>query len=264
MSAELPKTTEHVVDPSKSSLTEEMIGPLEKRGDYIFHSENGVRLDIYTDPKSGEKFIKIDAHKKPQSQKLVALILKGVVNVSDIIRVGDSYYSHVHKLENIGSSEYDNVLSEAEADRFILSEIVGDVDHTVLVETKNDHDGYEILEDGQNLRVDVVNRKVNFFDFSENDLVSLSSHQYDEASLRKTFERCIKFFIPGVNVDEAIVLKVIKRKVTLLFGLYRDMNFDNFKKMIKKSGMKLTEDEQQILFKNIKLRIRVLNEVLSE
>lgn len=272
MPAELLKPTEHV-DPSKSSLTEEMIGPLiQQSGNCITHPENGVKFDIYTDSKTGEKFLKIDDYKNPESQKLATLILKGIVNVSDVVKVGNSYYSHFQKLDCVESSKEGDILGELEADILLLELIVGDEDHKILFgeSSKNSVFGdspssaYTILKDRHNLRVDTNSGKLNFYDLKGNDLIAASYEEESEEKLKKTFQQRIRYHSIRVNVEKRIVMEILTRKVALLSSMYQWVDLEIFKKMVKRSGMRLAESNQEILFNNIKLRIAVLNQVLSE
>jgi len=50
----------------------------------------------------------------------------------------------------------------------------------------------------------------------------------------------------------------------MLMGLFPDNEFQRFKKIVQKSEVKLTEEQQRILFNNLKLRLEVLSKVLLE
>jgi hypothetical protein len=244
-------------DPSKFSLREEALD-LELEG-----RDKGYR-NIYFDRKTGERFYKIFSY-EAQVQKLLTLILKGVINISDIVKVGNNYYSHVQNFDNIKPGT-ENVLSEIEADLFIIKMVFEDNDHGYY---------YNSVQKGavvehQNLRVSKKDNKFNIFDFGATKLDNLKFSRENFSDLEKMFKEEIKRQI-GIEHPEYLgftlpdkVLEILRKKVATLIGLCGDNEFGNFKEIIKKSGIELTEEEQRTLFYNIRLRLQALNKVLSE
>ena len=73
------------VDPSTFSLLGGKTLDLER-----------VAVRVYVDKTTGERFHQINSDDAGR-QKLLAMILKGTINVSDVVKVGDSYYSQREK-----------------------------------------------------------------------------------------------------------------------------------------------------------------------
>ena len=233
-------------DPSKSSIREEM---LDLKFDKI---DVASGKSIYLDETTGETFYKIEDESGP-NQKLFSLILRGAINVSDIVKVGNNYYSHKQKIDEIEASR-ENILNEIEADRLIFREIFGDIDHIYFLGRHNH----------RNLITDNIG-KVSYFDFKRGFSINeIIQDCRDFSELEKMFRKHIKEHFDS-TLDKSITLTILKNKITILGNLLN--NFEIFSKMVQRSGISesiLNKEKQEILFKNIKLRLQVLDKVLLE
>lgn len=261
--------TKITADPSKFSLREEALSiepkGLEKKFS-ILVGEAGKETMIYIDDKTGEKFHKIDPSLAP-SQKLLSLILKGVINVSDVVRVGDDYYSHEQNFDYIEPGKED-IIAEVTADLFIIRRVFKDPDHKYYL--KNDFSRARIEKkypnsvlEHHNLRVDEANKKLNFFDFETygNDWlhkIKIEKPKYIKKIFKKEFAK--KLF--SSDLQRSITLDILRKKIDILVSLFSD--FVVFKEMLQRSEVELTENEQQIVFNNIMLRLQILSKVLSK
>jgi len=232
-------------DSSRFSLREEAFN--------LVKGEDG----FYADKVTKEKFSKIDSTARPEFQKLAALILKGVINVSDIIKVGNNYYSHVQDFENIRSSNT-NIMAEMQSDIIIIETVLEDNDHTFGDSFRfvpGEDSNFEV----HNLRIDRKNGKLNFFDFGP----AFPEEMYTGKENLSELEALLEENIMSDEFNIYFIKEILEKKIKILLSLYKESDFENFKKIIQKSGVKLKKDEQMILFYNIRLRLKALSNVLS-
>lgn len=271
MSEGFPQT-KIIADPSKFSLREEALSIEPKGTERTFPIPVGIagkETMIYIDDKTGEKFHKIDSRLAP-SQKLLSLILKGVINVSDIVKVGDDYYSHEQNFDYIEPSKED-IIAEVAADLFIIRRVFDDPDHKYYL--KNDFSRAKIEKkypnsvlEHHNLRVDEANKKLNFFDFEVygNDWLHKIKIEKPKC-IKKMFKREFtnKLFDSDLQKKRKDMTRdILRKKVDILVSLFSD--FITFKEMLRRSEVKLTEEEQQIIFNNIESRLQILSKALSK
>ncbi|HEV7702553.1 MAG TPA: hypothetical protein VGO63_03890 [Candidatus Paceibacterota bacterium] len=239
-------------DPTKFSLREETLDLKPKHNDRF----------TYFDKKTGEKFYKILRESGPY-QKLVSLMLKGIVNVSDVIKIGDDYYSHKQNFGRIDSRK-ENIVPEIEADLVILQWVFLDGDHGY----STDEEDYEYLEknssvaEHQNLLVDQKNKRFSFFDFGSNSL----DVDYKIPAAKEFLQRKEIFFLKSLMelAQHPNVISILKNKVKILMDAYPDNDFETFQKIIQRSGVQLSKQEQKTLFSEIKSRLQVLDKILLE
>lgn len=268
MSEKFPQT-KITADPSKFSLREEVLNIKPRGVERTFPILVGVagkETMIYIDEETGEKFHKIDPRLAP-SQRLLTLILKGVINISDVVKVGDDYYSHEQNFNYIEPNKED-ILAEMIADLFIIRRVFDDLDHKYYL--KNDysrasvekkHPNY-VLEH-HNLRVDEANKKLNFFDFEASDNDWLYKIKVENPKdIKKIFKKEFAKKLFSSDLQKSTTLDILKKKVDILLNLFS--GFVAFKKMLQRSEVKLTEDEQWVIFSNIILRLQILNKKLSK
>jgi len=226
---------------------------------------------IYINRATGEKFYKIRPDKVPD-QQLLSLILKSVVNVSDVVKVGDDYYSHKQNFDFIEPSEEKDIIPEVYADIFILTDLFRDNDHIYYPADNADRVEMERKQSNSllhhhNLLVDERNRKSNFFDFAGPMYSGSWLHKMKRTGntppyLKQKFNQSIDNKL-GLNPHKYAILSILRKKVQILINLYKDA-FKTFKKQMQKSGVDLNEEEQRVVFDNIQLRLQALNEALSE
>ena len=259
-------------DPSKFSFREEAVKKIEPKGKEkrfpIARGGEPKETDIYID-QDGERFHKIPSDRKGQvaTQRLVAFALKGVVNVSDIVKIGDEYYSHEQNLDKVEPSK--DMVNEAEADKLILGTIFEDRDHEYyrpenLLRQKIENGNPNSLVEHQNVNVDEEKGSLNFYDFSEAMLRtdSMAQSSSDLAHLEKRYSAIVNALPP--NMDRSSVLYIVRQKVRLLLEQYQENEFNRFVKIVGRSGLKLDDQEQKNLFINLKLRLELLERVASK
>lgn len=262
----------NIGDPSKSSLREEAIscelGEYEENKFPISREGFGKNMFIYVDEKTGEKFHKIFPSSSAPLQKLVSLMLKGVINVSDIVKIGKNYYSHEQNFDHLDSSNKD-IKAEIKADFFIINRIFEDYDHgyylhnnSQRIRTEKKISPNSLLEH-HNLLVDEKKGRLNFFDFGANKLKNYYSNEVDFLALEKEFEEDLANRIDK-DPKRNEIIDILKKKVNILISLYSDNEFERFKKIIQKSGVQLGEEEQKVFFDYIKNKLNVLNKVLNK
>ncbi len=254
---EFPKTIQEA-DPSKFSHLEGertlRLEPVELKGHRFIR-------DIFVDKETGERFYKI-SH-RPESQRLLALILKGVINVSDIVKVGNEYYSHEQDFNNIKPSNED-IAAEATADLFIITQIFGDYDHEYyhsdsaqkLLQTTEDQSN---VVEHHNLRVDKANSRLNFYDFGKPWVFIISELGRPQFTTEMFEQQRLEMYS-----WTSTTLSILRKKSEILLGLFQKDEFGRFKKILEKSGYELSEEKQKSLFDEIKARLENINEVLSE
>jgi|SRR3989344_2134099 len=204
---------------------------------------------IFFDKNTGEKFYKIDPD-KVKFQKLTSLILKGIINVSDVVKVGNDYYSHIQNLDNL--SEREDLVAEIKADILIFSLVFGDYDH-VYHETSEDNSTTE----HKNLITQEKLKKYYFFNFDK--AFMWRGEDLNFGQLKFFFESSLK-----QKEITSLTLNILTKKVKLLSNLFVAQQFEWFQKIIHRSSVGLSDGSQKFLFADIKLRLRALNEALSD
>ncbi|MEI7709674.1 MAG: hypothetical protein WCI76_03090 [bacterium] len=229
-----------IMDPSKSSLREEAFRPefktIEDRFPVSLKGKSR-KTPVYIDQKTGEKFHKLETNlHKASFQKLTALMLKGVVNVSDVLKIGSDYFSHEQDFEKIESSNRD-VIVEMKADFFILRRIFGDQDHAyypanniIRVEAEKQHPTSPA--EHKNLLIDESKGKINFFDFHRTGLEYMATDIEDPSRLENMFKSVVS------KKDKTV--GILKKKVRLLISSLSD--FGRFRKIWGRIRRKATRN----------------------
>jgi len=264
-------TQKITANPSQFSLREEALS-LKLKGKEkkfpISRDGSGKDVSIYIDEETGEKFNKIITWSAPW-QKLISILLKGVVNVSDIVKVEYYYYSHEQNFNYLDSFQ-ENTESEIKADCFIISRIFGDYDHVYYPHGNSERKEAEkkifpssILEH-HNLLADEKRGKFSFFDFGATSLGKdyKNPKKNHPTLINEIKEEITYYFDKDPKRNE--ILDILKRKVEILARLYSDDEFKRFEKIIQRSGVRLKEKEQKALYGYIKERLISLNKLLSE
>lgn len=260
--------TKITADPSKFSLRDEGLNIKLKGKERTFPvvvGAAGKEGDIYIDEEIDQKFHKI--YSLVPSQKLLSLILKGVINVSDIVKFEDGYYSHEQNFDHIEPSTED-IIAEVIADLFITRRVFEDFDHEYYPKDFLDRTRIEkarpnsVLEH-HNLRVDEVNNKSNIFDFESGGKNWLYMVEMKNPKcIKKIFKREFAKKLFSSDLQRNMALDILKKKINRLIGLFS--NFVAFKQILQRSEVQLTEDEQQVIFSNIISRLQILNKELSK
>ena len=105
----------------------------------------------------------VPPEKQPQKQQAIARLLKGVVNVSDLIETPQGFVSKEMPLENVTEPTR---MNEVLADIELLSLVFNDYDHAL----EGDHnlDGAIAVSGHQNLRIE--NGRATYYDFDRGTL----------------------------------------------------------------------------------------------
>lgn len=242
--------------PSKFSFREEAL-------DLVVQDE---RKRIYTDQATGERFYKLD-RMGAERQKLVALVLKDVVNVSDVVKVGEDFYSHIQDFDKLDASD-ENVLVEAQADMFILSRLFKDEDHNynpLLENMFSVLDG--VPKEHQNLYIEASSNKLNFFDFDYSKVGHLINRLIDKNYITDIVESTQYEFnkrIKSTKTESSALLRVLQDKVGKLIEMFKDDQKDVFKKKVKRSELGLNDEQQETMFINIQFLLSVMKKALIE
>ncbi len=260
-------------DPSKFSFREENLD-LEKGGTInqynLSNSEGSSQVDVYVDKNTGEKFHKIKTGHNTENQKLAALIFKGIINVSDVVKVNGEFYSHIQNFDALESSK-EEAVDETIADRFLLNMVLTDHDHYNYPFSEQALDLAEIMSAKteivhHNLILDVKNNKLNFFDFGMAFVNFDQNKVPDIASLVDEFKMKFKhnrqLFPPEINKNN--IFSIIQKKVKLLLDQFAEHSFGRFQKIIKRSGVEIEESKQQIIFDSIRIRLLALDQAIKE
>jgi hypothetical protein len=237
------------IDPENSSIREEMLS---------LRSDPSNPGKVFIDENTGEKFYKLKI--KPSKQRLVALVLKGVVNVSDVVKVGDTYYSHMQDFSALKSKQED-LEHEIEASIAIIYLITGDIDHGIFSEVL--HPDPDSNQEHHNLILNKLEKKFNFFDF---DLafnnISYDMRAEEDYYFRYYCDRLISL-INNPKKDKSILLKILNHKLDILERLFSSDSFESFKKLVERSGIEWSGEQTESVFRKIQSRISVLREVIK-
>lgn len=136
----------------------------------------------------GRVFFGGERFKSGPSQMLIARLLKGIVNVSDVVYVADasspgfySYKAPIDTVQHNGARDHSKeVIEKAKVDFVILQLIFSDFDHTVG----------EDKELNANFRYE--NGEYTFFDFEPKNFWNVYA-KWDELKYREMYEYKIKF-----------------------------------------------------------------------
>lgn len=208
------------INPEYSSTREEMLELI---------SDNGV----YIDKESHEIFHKIN--KFPETQRFVSLLLKGVINVSDIVKYKDEYFSHEQNIQKLDSSESFSE-DEINADNFILTTIINDNDHyksknTFALNHHNDQDEWNKIE-YVNMAIDKNSNKRYYYDFEA------AEFEYPAVETPAQLKEYIDLVSEYLKNFSAETLVIVHRKVGLLIeNLFNENGFESFKAIVDRSNI---------------------------
>lgn len=227
------------VNPAVSSFLEDQI-KLEQYG------YTGLDKLVCIDKNTNEIYYEIDKNAYPEVQKLASLLLKGVVNSVDIVKVGERYYSHNQKSENI-EKIIGNIDHEIKANEFILNFIFSDYDHDDFWGNKHSFPDPQVSGSWlkhHNLMIDKNRQKLYYFDFEKlADLNNINTELYKSQ---------IKYSLSDDLLldSKKDILNLIKNKLTLLSEfVFNNDKLEIFQSIIKKSGAILSNDNfREFLF----------------
>ena len=256
---------ETVIDPSKSSFLEENL-ELEESGIVETPSMyNGAlsKTMVYVDKKTGEEFFPLSDNKRPEFQRLISYVLKGVINTADIVKYNGNYFSHKQNLKNVEKGD-EYFKEEIKVDLFILKNIFGDYDHSyyksedynfqTFVKQRNTTVN-EVLDmdvEHRNVVINESNRNSYFFDLERSGYIGLGKGEGFHSLQIKTDEDMLqykKFLINNIFSPEnksqkfnMKTLQVLEGKVnSLINNIFSQENYNVFKKIIDRSGTQLNE-----------------------
>ena len=282
-------------DPSKTLFLEQNL-VLEEQGakdmPSIHKGANGQRV-VYKDKKTGEEFFLVNSN--PELQRLIIYVVKGIINVADIVKYNGKYFSHQQKLEDVAESN-PFYLEEVSADKFILKYVFGDYDHVYY---ESDDSRLQDFLKQRKISLDVmqanntehrnivVNDKINkhyFFDFDQSGSSGLGfgegihSLQIQEEKIINDFKNMIISVFEKGDFDLKTI-EILNDKIsTLIKNVFSPNQFERFKKMIDRSQTELKEKafdfyrfkskdkEGKIreLFDDLSRRCQAISDVVSE
>ena len=290
------------IDPSKSSFFENNLF-LEKssivENPSIFNGAFSER-EVYIDKMTGEEFFSINDNKRPEFQRFVSYILKGVVNTADIIKYNGHYFSHRQKLKNV-ENKGDFFLEEIKADIFILKNIFGDYDHNYYNTEDLEFQGFirqkNITEDiisnvdteHRNIVVNENNKNNYFFDLERAGYIGLGKGEgFHSLQIKsdKNKSEYRKFLIDDIyspkNNSQKFNIKtieILKTKVNFLIeDIFSEENYLLFKKIVEKSETHFDEttfdfysfnsnnleEKTEEIFYDLCIRCKIVKDLIQE
>jgi len=132
-------------------------------------------MDVMTD--GTDRFVPVGENRRPERQQAIARLVKGIVNVADIVQVParNAYYSKVMPHERIGQgTPPDEVLADVE----LLHLVFGDGDRKYYPELGT--------QDAEHSNLRYEDGKATYFDFEDADLagrIRLGPGKHTSASL---------------------------------------------------------------------------------
>lgn len=246
----------------------------------------GKFTHLYKDKNTGEIYHQIFEY--PELQKFTALLLKGIMNVSDVIEINGKYFSHEQDSNSLKSKE--NYFEEILADLFILKEVIHDLDHRYYQLDKKQ----EIYSMGSgivpeksfiehaNLLVDENQKNFNIFDFhssfsmlNKNNTLyleelekiyisALSNKEFQNGNRKEILEiidkKCSRFLEEVFNNKSSEFFDAVVKNSKINFDHIRfdDLNFKSSDQIGKSHEFLNLIRERFILLK------KVLNEELKK
>lgn len=184
--------------------------------------DEGLITGRYEDVQAGElaDYHMLDFDACPQIQQFVSRLLKGVVNVADVVRGSSFFYSRVFNTSKIEESIS---LEEVDADVRLLRILTDDYDRWIK-QNRFHNCKYE-------------NGKAVYFDFACARLSFLKT-VFDQKSI----------FLELQHLDE-FGLERILQKINVLKALYQSSGAERFfESILKFSGFSLSDEEMSIAF----------------
>ncbi len=208
----------------------------------------------------GVRYININQY--PERQEAVVRMLKGIMNVSDIVKVNNGenppiYYSKEMPIDRV---QQETSLEETQADHFILKQVFGDFDHKFSAEKINNterRDGRSIHYDFGNANPMNMDDAMYSFKLLEKDIATLSTEE--TGVVLQKLDALQKRFA-GADSERFIssIIKASGMEPIKLFGLYDFEVAD----ILEKTGAK-TVDSGAVQ-KRILNRIDTVRKSISE
>lgn len=295
----LPKQNTAEIDPSKSSLLE---GGLDlEKGPFVDTPSiyNGPlsKAEVYRDKRTGEEFFPINDNKRPEFQRFISYILKGIINTADIVKYDGKYFSHRQKLEHVEKGD-DSFMEEVKADIFILKNIFGDYDHGYyehydlgfhnFLEQKNmtENEAFNMDLEHRNLVINKADKNSYFFDLDSSGYIGLGKGEgFHSLQVQTDGDKSEykKFLISSIYAPEQSfkvkTVKILKDKVdSLIKTIFSKEKYDVFEKVVDKSGTRFhettfsfyrfhsdtAEDMKKEIFADLCVRCEIMKEVMEE
>lgn len=261
------------VDPSKSSLVEENLQLNKGKGNKEWAG--------FQEVTTKEQFFPVTL--RPELQRLVSYIFKGVINTADIVKQDERYFSHKQKLEQV-TPEDDLYEERIGAENFILRYIVGDYDHHYYPPNDKHLQEGDSSEDREhrNLVANEERKNSYHFDFDMagspglgkgEGIHSLQLHTEED---EKDFEKLLR---AKLSYSSTEMIQCIKDKTALLLQIvFSPGEFSRFESMVKRAGTVFSErafdfykfksidqvGKTKELFEDLSKRCLIMNEVASK
>lgn len=261
-------------DPTKSSPISENLGlKLSGKTHREKYKLNGittpVEIPIWEDGDGNEYFQKmpeLKAHKQDLPvEHFISMLIKGVLNSSDLIKHGDIYLSKKMNLDKIEGRPPEDIKAEI----FLLNYLFEEMDKTST---------------GQNVEINPETGAFAHYDYSEGfrsksddptfwyernqkaeNLIPGINYQLDNIYKYKIAPKGRPTKLPDNNSPSKEVETTLKIRALSLKDQIQDWEF--FKAVVKKSGIDLSENSARFHFLNpgsIEERMRELQKMILE
>ena len=267
-------------DPSISSIREEALNLKKRKILKIFPSKD----NIYIDKNTKERFFKIREEANAKQQRVIALLLKGIINVADVVKYKNDYFSHQYNINSVKSDNEGKFLSEIDADILILREVFDDGDK--LYREEWSRPGVGGWTEYRNMSVSNSEKKKYYFDFHVgfnksiivNNNLDLKSNEEEKFRMKIKeilkeehlgSEKIIPFIVlfgehapqRYASNDSKEILILTKQKINLLLDRFHNKEF--FVNVMKKPEY---EDPlgNDIRFQDITKRLEIIKEIIDE
>ncbi len=267
MVEELPKTI-GTANPAKFSTLEQSLDlePVD------LGEKFPPNLNLFIDKKTGERYYRVSSF-DAQNQRLLVYVLKGIINVSDVVNVGGEFYSHEPNFNNLESNN-DDMLAEIDADNLILANVFVDGDHKYFYPnfgeaTQKLNQLPNVVFQHHNILIDRKQNKHNFFDFGASLNYGHYSYPKSYHFEQRVYEDLSSIFVlPGIDDNFPLhsqrikTFEILRKKVEVLGNFFSDSNRNVFHSMVVKAGIE--ESKEDFLFDSIQSRLQALSKTLSQ
>jgi hypothetical protein len=244
-------------DPSKSSIREENIKLKKNKVLNIFPKKEEVFIDVNTK----ERFFEIKNNRNGHIQKMTSLLLKGIINSTDIVEHNDKYYSHAQKIKHLNATKEYEYNPEIIADMIILDKVFGDYDKKIH---QSKPLGHPLIKDGweghQNIMVNDSEEKKYYFDFEYalQNIIPFKNKTEEDFFKKSIFEIADNL----IEDSKCTTFLIIKEKTErFLQERFTDKEF--FLSVIKKSKCE-SKFNIENLFNALKRRLEIVSEVSGD
>jgi hypothetical protein len=207
---------------------------------------------------------------KPQIQYLISNLARGPINIAQVVKKGDKYFSHHQKFDNLESKK--DIKTEFESDMLILNYVFYDNDHSYYKRHIND----EEINEHKNLIINKEENKGYIFDLD----LALYTDFRENIDTKIGRENTVKSITAAINNNAVLAKNLFEKTNQLLEFNFKDKKF--FDSVILKTEVDLSSNEfseyfkfmnskskdnnilGNILFNDIVSRLRIIKDVVDD